>query len=192
MRKGLVFVIILLFAGKAFSQIKDSSQRLADAAVKAFSWDIEKTSKGAMMFLDVPYTREGQDSAEYLTLTVAKNKSAERPEWISVIVPDNVVQSNGIFIAFANTIKTPDGDAKMEMEKKSTRKILFEGCHKGTCTARIPGGYLADGKTGEPQDVLEEFLDYDHVLFLLVYSDGSHKSIAVPLFSFKKQYQALE
>ena len=27
------------------------------------------------MFLDVPYTREGQDSAEYLTLTVAKNKS---------------------------------------------------------------------------------------------------------------------
>ena len=58
------------------------------------------------MFLDVPYTREGQDSAEYLTLTVAKNKSAERPEWISVIIPSNIVQANGIFIAFANTIKS--------------------------------------------------------------------------------------
>ena len=144
-----------------------------------------------MMFLDVPYTRDGQDSAEYLTLTVAKNKSAERPEWISVIIPDNIVQSNGIFIAFANTIKTPEGDAKMELEKKSTKRIAFEGCSKGTCTARILGGYLKDEKTGEQQDILEEFLDYDHVLFLFTYADGTHKSVAVPLFSFKQQYQKL-
>ena len=192
MRKLLLILAVLHIAGNAFSQTKDSSQMLADAAVKAFTWDIEKTSKGAMMFLDVPYTRDGQDSVEYLTLTIAKNRSADRPAWISVIIPNNVVRSNGVFIAFANTIKTPEGDAKMELEKRSTKKIPFEDCRHGTCTARIPGGYLKDEKTGEQQDILEEFMDYDHVLFLFTYADGTHKSVAIPLFSFKKQYKDLE
>jgi hypothetical protein len=191
MRKGFAFVAAILIAGFSFAQSADSLKLLADAAVKAFTWDLQKSAKGTLMFLDVPYTREGQDSAEYLTLTVAKNKSAERPEWISVIIPGNIVQANGIFIAFANTIKTSDGLSKMELEKKSTKRIAFESCKGETCTARIPGGYLPDEKTGDPIDILQNFLDYDHVLFLFTYADGSHKSVAIPLFTFKQQYKAL-
>lgn len=175
----------------SFSQSADSLKLLADAAVKAFTWDLKKIDKGTLMFLDVPFNREGQDSAEYLMLTVAKNKSTERPEWISVIVPNNIVQANGIFIAFANTVKTPDGQSKMELEKKSTRRIALEGCKGATCTARVLEGYLSDEKTGEPIDIFQNFLDYDQVLFLFTYSDGTHKSVAVPLFTFRQQYKSL-
>lgn len=191
MRKGFVLLAAILITARSVSQSADSLKLLADAAVKVFTWDLKKTDKGTLMFLDVPFTREGQDSAEYLTLTVAKNKSAERPEWISVIVPNNIVQTNGIFIAFANTVKTPDGQSKMELEKKSTRRIVLEGCKGSTCTARILEGYLSDEKTGEPIDIFQNFLDYDHVLFLFTYADGSHKSVAVPLFTFKQQYKTL-
>jgi hypothetical protein len=191
MRKVLALAVSILLVNHSFSQSADSLQRLADAAIKAFTWDLQKSAKGTLMFLDVPYTREGQDSAEYLTLTVAKNKLAERPEWISVIIPNNIVRTNGIFIAFANTIKTPDGMSKMELEKKSTRRIAFESCKGETCTARILEGYLSDEKTGEPIDIFQNFLDYDHVLFLFTYADGSHKSVAIPLFTFKQQYKTL-
>jgi len=191
MRKVVALVLTILISAHSFSQSADSAKLLANAAVRAFTWDLQKSAKGALMFLDVPYTREGQDSAEYLTLTVAKNKGAERPEWISVIIPNNIVQANGIFIAFANTIKTPDGMSKMELEKKSTRRIAFEACKGETCTARILEGYLSDEKTGEPIDIFQKFLDYDHVLFLFTYADGSHKSVAIPLFTFKQQYKAL-
>ncbi len=191
MRKSLVLLITILISAHSVSQSADSVKLLADAAVKTFTWDLEKIDKGTLMFLDVPFTREGQDSAEYLTLTVAKNKSAERPEWISVIVPNNIVQSNGIFIAFANTVKTPGGESKMELEKKSTRRLALEGCKGATCTARILEGYLSDEKTGEPIDIFQSFLDYDHVLILLTYENGTHKSVAIPLFTFKQQYKTL-
>lgn len=191
MRRGILLAVCIIFSIHSFSQSADSLKLLADAAVKAFTWDLQKSNKGTLMFLDVPYTREGQDSAEYLTLTVAKNKSAERPEWISVIIPGNIVQANGIFIAFANTIKTPDGLSKMEMEKKSTRRMRFESCKGETCTARMLEGYISDEKTGEPVDIFQKFLDYDHVLFLFTYPDGSHKSVAIPLFTFKQQYKDL-
>ena len=81
--------------------------------------------------------------------------------------------------------------SKMELEKKSTRRISFESCKGETCTARILEGYLSDEKTGEPIDIFQSFLDYDHVLFLFTYADGSHKSVAIPLFTFKQQYKSL-
>jgi hypothetical protein len=62
------------------------------------------------------YQRDNSDSTEYLTLTVAKDKTKQRPEFISIIIPNNVVQSNGIFIKFAKTV-TKNGEMTMELEK---------------------------------------------------------------------------
>ncbi|MDP9042810.1 MAG: hypothetical protein M3N30_12580 [Bacteroidota bacterium] len=181
----------ILLSANASSQSQDSIKLLADAAKKAFTWDIQKSDKGTLMFLDVAYTLEGQDSTEYLTLTVAKNLADARPEFISVIIPNNIVQSNGIFIAFARTVKSPDGNTTMQMVKGNTYRIPFEGCHSETCTARIMNGYISDDKTNQQVDLFQKFLDFDHVLFLFIYADGSHKSVAIPLFSFKQQYKAL-
>jgi hypothetical protein len=114
-------------------------------------------------------------------LTVAKDKEKKRPEFISIIIPSNVVKSNGIFIKFGNK----------ELEKGNPVRVLFERCDDEICTARIIGGFATDEKTNEKVDIFQKFLDFDHVYFLFIYSDGSHKSVVVPLFSFKEQYRKL-
>jgi hypothetical protein len=134
-----------------------------------------------MMFLDVPYQRENQNTEEYLTLTVAKDKSQKRPAFISIIIPNNVVKNNGIFIKFGNE----------DLEKASPIRVQFENCKDETCTARIIGGYVSEKDTKEKTDIFQKFLTFKHVYFLFVYSDGSHKSVAVPLYSFQKQYKSL-
>jgi hypothetical protein len=185
---------ILVGANSAFSQDQDSSKAGLDLLVKTFTWDIEKVPRGTLMFLDVPYQRDNQDSLEYLTLTVAKDRSQDRPAFISLIIPNNVVQQDGVFLAFAKSVKTDQSPGwQIELEKADPLRIAFESCsaEKQTCTARIPGGYLTNEKTKEKIDVFQKFLDFDHAYFMVVYPDGSHKSIGVPLFSFKQQYKLL-
>ena len=189
MKAVLTILLTLLFAGNSYSQKPDSIKSAADAAVKAFTCDIQKADRGTLMFLDVPYQRDNADSTEYLTLTVAKDKTKQRPEFISIIIPNNIIQSNGIFIKFSKTV-TKNGKWSMELEKGSPVRIPFENCNAETCTARIIDGYAAHDN-GENEDIFQKFMDFDHVLFLFVYPDGSHKSVAVPLFSFKQQYKAL-
>ncbi len=172
----------------------DSVKAWADAAAKSFKWDIQNVSKGTLMFLDVPYKREGQDSAEYLTLTVAKNKLNKRAAFISVIIPNNVVQVNGISITFSKTARDGSGNWQIKMEQAEPVKLQFEGCNQEqqTCTARIIGGFVTDERTGEKIDIFQKFMDFDHVYFNFIYPDGSKKSVGVPLFTFKEQYQTLQ
>ena len=177
MKKIRTIILILSISVVVFSQNKDD----ANAAVKMFTWDIEKVDRGTLMYLDVPYQRDNQDSMEYLTLTVAKAKEQKRPEFISIIIPNNVVKSNGIFLKFGNK----------ELEKGNAVRVLFERCDDKICTARIIDGFVTDETTNKKVDIFEKFQDFKHVFFLFIYPDGSHKSVAVPLFSFKEQYGKL-
>jgi hypothetical protein len=77
------------------------------------------------------------------------------------------------------------------LEKGNPIRINFEKCDNETCTARLLGGYVTNEKTNEKIDIFQKCLDFDQILFLLVYDDGSRKSITVPLFSFKQQYKQL-
>jgi hypothetical protein len=185
----LTFILTILLSNGSYSQNADSIKALANAAIKAFTWHIEKSDRGTLMFLEVPYMRDNSGSTEYLTLTVAKEKTKERPEFISIIVPNNIVQSNGIFIKFTRSV-TRNDVRTMELEKGKAVRVHFEKCDKETCTARIIDGY-ASQENGEREDIFQKFLDFDHVLFLFIYADGSHKSVAVPLFTFKQQYPKL-
>jgi hypothetical protein len=193
MNKLLLVILTMCLAQTVFisdarSQNQGSLKDLADAAVKMFTWDIQKEKNGILMFLDVPYRRDNQDTTEHLSLTVAKTYSQERPDFISVVVPDNVSQNNGIFIKFARTVSQ-----KPEFEKGQPLRIPFESSdsEKQTFTARMIGGYATDEKAAQKVDVLQKFMEFDHVFLLFIYPDGSHKSVAVPLSSFKKQYNAL-
>lgn len=164
---------------------------IANTALKIFTWDIEKRDEGNLMYLDVPYARKDNSDFEYLTLTVAKANSSNRPEFISVILPNNIDTANGIFIHFANSVESKNGEMKMELVKGNPVRITIEKCMFDFCTARLVGGYLTVESTGKKIDIFEKFLTFDHGLFLFVYPDGSNKSVSVPLFSFKEQYKAL-
>lgn len=189
MKTLLANILVLFFFLQANSQNGSNLKADADSAIKIFTWDIQKTGLGTLMFLDVPYQRENAGSTEYLTLTVAKGKTKQRPDFISVIIPNNVVQSNGIFIKFAKTV-TKNGQRGMELEKVNPVRIQFERCNDETCTARMIDGY-AKHDNGDIEDIFQKFMAFDHVLFLFIYPDGSHKSVAVPLFTFREQYKKL-
>lgn len=176
-------------AGIVYPQSAGDIKKTTNGLDNVFRWDVQKEERGSLMFLDVEYQQDNSDSIEYLTLTVAKDKSKKRPEFISVILPNNVVKANGIFITFANTT-VKDGKQSMEMQKGMPVRVNFESCNNETCTARLISG-LATHDNGEKEDIFQKFLTFDHVLFLFIYPDGSHKSVAVPLSSFKQQYKKL-
>jgi hypothetical protein len=187
-------VLAIAIFNSVNAQVPDSTRSMADQAVKSFTWDIEQVPRGTLMFLDVPFKRENLDSAEYLTLAVAKDKQQARPQFISIILPNDVIQKNGILMSFAKTVQTqkPPGWA-VEPEQARPEKIPFDHCDqdKQSCTARIIGGYLEDDSTKQKVDIFQKLLDFDQIYFRVSYPDGSQKSIAIPLFSFKQQYHAL-
>jgi hypothetical protein len=189
MKTFLTIILALLFFHNSYSKDANNLRAAANAAVKAFTWDVQKTDRGTLMFLDIPYQRDNSDSTEYLTLTVAKDKAKQRPEFISIIIPSNVVKANGLFIKFANTV-TKNDKQTMELEKGNPVRVNFENCSDETCTARVLNGYTSHDN-GNKEDIFNKFMTFDHVLFLFIYADGTHKSVAVPLFSFKQQYKKL-
>lgn len=173
-----------------FPQVKNDIESQANFAVESFKWDIEKPAKGFIMFLDVPFKRENQRTLEYITLTVAKDKTKERPDFISIIVPNNILQSNGLIIAFTYR-NISDKNAGILIHKERLIKIEFEKCNSQDCTARIVDCFAIDQETNNKYDTFNDFLTADQLLIILVYPDKSHKSIMIPLFSFRKQYNDL-
>jgi hypothetical protein len=191
--KYFVIVGLFLISVATFSQTKVNEMNVADSVLKTNQWDTQKQANGTLMFLDVPYKRDGQDSTEDLTLTVAKDKMHKRPAFISIIVSNNVEKANGVFLKFSKTYKDENGKPQINMERDDPVRVPFEKCNDELkiCTARISGGYIEDAESGEKHDIFQKFMEFDHVYFLLVYQDGSHKSVAVSLDSFKEQYKAI-
>lgn len=182
MKKIFTF-LAFLSVNYAFSQTIDSREAKADLEGKtAFNWDAKKAKRTTLLTLKVPYQREGQDSAEYLTLTVAKKRSKKRPSFISLSVPDHALQHNGMLIKFG----------QKELERGNLLKLSFDHCTEEYCTARIIGGYVTDEHTRAEIDVFQKFLEFEHVYFLFIYPNGSHKTVAIPLSSFQEQYKKLE
>ncbi|QEM12289.1 hypothetical protein [Mucilaginibacter rubeus] len=183
-------IIVVCFVSTCDAQGKSKSlQDIANLVQKKLTWDVQTEAKGSIMFLDVPFDYDG--AAEYLTMTVAKNKSVARPAFISVIIPSDINQANGIFITFARTVKNSAGEFNIQIEKGLTARLKFEKCDDSDCTARMVNGYANDKEGNSQIDVLKNFLNYDHVVFLFLYKNGTHKSVIVPLSSFKQQYKKL-
>lgn len=180
MRILFATILTLLFV-RSYSQKTDSAGTL----VNPFKWQIEKTDRGSLMLLDVAFQRENSDSVEYLMLTVAKDRTKTRPEFISIDVPGNIDHSNGIFISFASTV-IKNGSPTLELQKDMPVRVAFESCDS-TCTARVVDGFVMDNE-GAKKDLFQKFMTSDNVLFLFIYPDGSHKSVAVPLSPFREQY----
>jgi hypothetical protein len=185
-----IIILLLLFACTAsHAQQSGDIQAFADSIIKSFTFDLQTEEKGTMMFLDVPYMREGQDSADVLTLTVAKDKNKPRPAFISIIVPSDVDSVNGIFIEFANGEKV-DGKWTEKLTGNAV-KVPFEKFNGQYRTARIWDGYATDAETKKQVDIFKGFMDNDNVFFLFLYPDGSHKSVGVLLKPFHDQYKKL-
>lgn len=164
-------------------------QKIANLAIQQFTWDIETREKGTMMFMNVQYIDENLKIEEYLTLTVAKDKGRLRPNFISLILPSYINTQNGIFLFFTHR-KYNKENHKLEydLENTNTLHISFDKVTSETSTARFWDGYANDNSTGLVQDVFQAMLEYDSIFVMYFNKDETHKSISVPLFSFREQF----
>jgi hypothetical protein len=180
---------ILLFSG-VFSQQIDSAAivALADSAIRSYTWDVQTFEKGSIMFLDVPYLIEGR--TDFLTLSVAKSRKTDRPEFMSVIIPNSIDKQQVFFLIFAKTVMK-EGQWSIEPDKRTMIRLDFDYCDSTTCRTRMFKGFAKGEIKTDSVDVFSRFFEYDHASFM-IFEHGQHQTIMVPLFSFKEQYKKLE
>jgi len=177
---------------KIILEMEEFVVQLANYAVKQFRWDIDKKENGTLMFLDVKYFNEKKQQDDYLTLCVAKDNGKVRPRFISIILPEYINKTNGVFLFFVNN-KIDNEAKKFEIipDDKSTIRIPFEVISDETCTARIWNGYSNDEERGLVIDVFQKLLEFDHLFFMYLNEDLTPQTIAMPLFSFRQQYSLI-
>lgn len=172
------------------NKIDELSQEEIDAFVDAvtniFTWRIEEQDNGTYLVIDMPYSSDDNNPIEYLTVAVKKEISMERPDAVIIVIPNDVIKLSEVFISFANEYAN-NGVRSFKFENENPVKLGFEDCNDKDCFVRMLDGYIIRQSTNEKQDIYQKFLDYDYVNLLLVYTDGSHKSIRIPLSSFQKQ-----
>ncbi|MDQ1164331.1 hypothetical protein [Flavobacterium sp. SORGH_AS_0622] len=173
------------------TEIDSSHDTVKKALETAYTWDIQKTDKGTLMFLDVGYQHgESSQEEEFLTLTVAKNKTKQRPEFINIILPNNIERSNGILIAFGQ-YSDKDQNPEVKLIENIKVKVEFKDCNNEDCTARLLDGF-ANREDGQKEDIFNDFLKYNFLFLLFTYPDGSHKSVMIPLANFKEQFRKID
>ena len=152
-----------------------------------YYWDIEPELTGAIMYLDIAYQTCDSCVTDFLTMSVAKHKSRIRPDWIAAIFPDNVIQEEGVFLFFRNSNK----DNTQSSEEEGPIRVNLSEHRKDTYIVRLKDGYALD-ENNQKVDILKRFQESDMVYFMIFLPDGGHKTIALPLKNFKKQYKELE
>lgn len=152
-----------------------------------YFWDVKPELTGALMFLDVAYQTCDSCVTDFLTMSVAKHKSRARPDWIAAIFPDNIIQEEGVFLFFRNS----NEENNQSMEEEGSIWVNLSEHKKDTYIVRLKDGFALD-ENNEKVDILKKFQESDMVYFMIFLPDGGHKTIALPLENFKKQYLELE
>jgi hypothetical protein len=187
----LVFCFLFVFI--SFSCHDKPVQTEQDWSAKLDSiyfWDVKPELKGAMMFLDVAYRTCDSCVTDFLTMSIAKHKSKTRPDWIAVILPDNILQEQGVFLFFEDSKDSTNSMHKSQEKALSIRVNLSEHTND-TFVVRLKDGFAFD-KNNQKIDILKKFKESDIVYFMIFLPDGGHKTISLPLKYFKKQYIELE
>jgi hypothetical protein len=189
MKTRLIVLCLVLANVSSSASRAQNVEALADSAIKLLTWDIEPQPKGTMMFLDVPYVFE--DTTDYLSLAVAKNKGEDRPAFISLKLPSTVDKSKGMAVLFVNDTTLANGSRSMNVVKGTTVTQPFDDCDDETCVVRFFNGFSKPDENGKRHDIYYDFLHHDH-LGVLFFGKSEHKSLMVPLFTFRDQYRKLK
>ena len=183
-------VFCILFAFLSLSCNRKSirtEQEWSEMLDSIYFWDVKPELKGAMMFLDVAYQTCDSCVTDFLTMSIAKHKSRKRPDWIAVILPDNIIQDEGVFLFFSDS---NEGNNQSPEKDISIRVNLSEHTNE-TFVVRLKDGFALD-ENNNKVDILKKFRESDMVYFMIFLPDGGHKTISIPLKFFREQYKELE
>jgi hypothetical protein len=163
----------------------------ADPGVALVKWDSTCGSRGCLMQTDVlrgvsDDPPDPKDFREYVSLNVALDRSLSRPAYFSFLVDPRAEADQGILITFAKTTQE-NGKWKLNLDPEGPSRLSIGACDKNACTARVPLGLVEEGKDAHKMDLLDKFLNSDHLLVLYM-RDGHPYRTMVILSSFKKEY----
>ena len=196
---SIFFALILLLCCSCSQKPLINQQRPSHPLDSLFTWEVETSDKGTQMFLKAPYQPCDTCKTEFLTLSVTKNKSEERPSLISVMLscyedePDRMLaRPEFVTFLFLEKTQTDSLEWKTDPLENDLPGFYVGKCEHGTYTCRMADGYTKELYGERTVDVFRKFQKFDEVDFLINCSDGSEKVVKVPLQAFQKQYEALK
>ena len=186
----LFYVTVQVSAG---AQSQSSASDWGDALVK---WGTTCSARGCILQTDVlrgvsgdPAPPDPRDPREYIGLNVALDRKTSKPAYFSFLVDPRVQRDQGVFITFAKTVGV-NGRRKLQLDPKGPIRIPIFECFEDYCAARVPLGITEEGKDSYKIDLLQSFLNSDHLLVLYV-KGGKPYRTGLILSSFKKEYARL-
>jgi hypothetical protein len=189
---GYAAALTMLSLFSLFSLVAQSNESSNDVGDELVRWKTDCSPKGCMMETDVLRGESGdppdsQDFREYIGIDVGLLRSTQKPGYISFLVDPRAQRDQGIFVTFSKTTME-HGKWKLNLDPQGASRLAITGCNKDACTARVPLGVVEEGKDTHKMDLLDKFLNSDHLL-LLYLKDGKAYRTMVILSSFKKEYR---
>jgi hypothetical protein len=187
---GLALAVLIGCTILPYPQTLALAESSATQSDRLQPWDVKCVDRGCLMFTDVLVADSGHppdvEDPQYVTITVAIDQSTRKVAFFSFGASVKADARQGMFITFSKTM--PDGDKwKMVLDAHPARAPFAE-CNSTACTARVVNGIVRND--GQGIDLLEKFMNSDHVLFLYVRDGQAYRAMA-PLNSFKKRYRIL-
>ena len=130
---------------------------------------------------------DSKDFREFVGIDVALYRKTQKPGYISFLVDPRAQRDQGIFITFTKTTHE-DGKWKLNLDPEGPSRLTITDCGDKACTARVAMGMVEEGEGTHKMDLLDRFLNSDHLL-LLYMKEGKPYRTMVILSSFKKEYQ---
>ncbi len=178
---------------KAVSPVQDG-RAVENRGYTGHKWDTNCSPRGCQMFIDVLRGDSGnpadpKDYREYITIVVAVDRRTLRPAYFSFHMPPNADRDQGVFVSFTRTVR--EGDHwKLDPDADKSRRIPFVSCNMDSCIARIPGGLLEEGEEGYRIDLLDKFLNSNHVMFLYMKGGKPYRTM-LSLSTFQQEYKRM-
>ncbi|HEY1803807.1 MAG TPA: hypothetical protein VGG45_04955 [Terracidiphilus sp.] len=170
------------------------SDKSAENPIEALAgtWDVRCSDKGCIMSTDVligdPDHPSDPKHPEYITVSVAINRSDRKPAFFAFDLPANADREQGVLIRFTTTVK--DGDSwKTVPDKGGFSQLDFNSCDENSCVARVHSQILnSDGSPGI--DLLDKFQHSSHIYFIYTKKRKPYRALQA-LFPFQRAYQHL-
>lgn len=162
------------------------AKNLDEITKKIFTWSVNENDKGYMMTLDYPYPMS--QPIDYLSLTIIKPKSSNRPYLFSCAVSSIIDPKKGISIYFGSYDKVKRENLKISSNK--IENIPFSDIYDEYIKIAFENMVVKTKKN--EVDIFNEMLNYDYIFFVFYNKSGEKYSIGYPLLTFKEQYQTLK
>jgi hypothetical protein len=136
---------------------------------------------------DPEHPPDPSDTREYVGIDVALLRNTQKPDYFAFFVDPRARRDQGVFIEFSRT--TREGEHwKANLDPGGPWRLAITDCDDKACTARVELGLVKGNEENQTADLLEKFLNSNHLLVLYVRDGKAYRTMMV-LSPFKREYE---